>query len=327
MALYTVSAGNVALAADLNQLVNLLNGTTTDTQVTVANRIRAQLTGATAASGYVGGNASGAPTSGTFATGDEVINQDGSIWVCTAGGTQGTWKKHGYLDATAGDIVALASAAAAGSSGFAADASHVHPWTFLAVLANANTFTALQTFSQGQSSTTGSFSGRLTTTSFTAPGGSSFPASPNTNDHFYRTDIQLEFYYDGTRWLSVELFPTTIAIQSATTVATSVFSAIPTIPSSGGSDIWLVDAVIDCLVVTTNNGSNYWQFDLQKTTLTNTQTEIVTITTTQSDTVNDWASHKTAVNALLSNGTTYYTLFLNVTKPLGSPGQLFYAGY
>jgi hypothetical protein len=49
------------------------------------------LTGATAASRYVGATASGAPTPGTFAVGDHVVDQTGTIWVCTAAGTLGTW--------------------------------------------------------------------------------------------------------------------------------------------------------------------------------------------------------------------------------------------
>lgn len=53
------------------------------------------LTGAVAASRYVGGTASGAPASGTFLTGDFVIDQTGKVWVCTAGGTPGTWVQAG----------------------------------------------------------------------------------------------------------------------------------------------------------------------------------------------------------------------------------------
>ena len=49
------------------------------------------LTGATAASRYVGATASGAPGSGTFAVGDYVIDQTGKIFVCTGAGTPGTW--------------------------------------------------------------------------------------------------------------------------------------------------------------------------------------------------------------------------------------------
>jgi Major tropism determinant N-terminal domain len=49
------------------------------------------LTGATAATRYVGATASGAPVSGTFAVGDFIVDQSGSAWVCTVAGTPGTW--------------------------------------------------------------------------------------------------------------------------------------------------------------------------------------------------------------------------------------------
>lgn len=53
------------------------------------------LTGATAASRYVGATASGAPGSGTFAVGDFVIDQTGVVYVCTVAGTPGTWLQAG----------------------------------------------------------------------------------------------------------------------------------------------------------------------------------------------------------------------------------------
>lgn len=147
MALYTVVSGNVALAADLNQVVNLLNGTDTATQLTVSNRIRAQLTGATAASGYVGGTASGAPSSGTFALGDFVIDQTGQVWVCTTAGTPGTWTKVGVsINTAAGNIKDVVSAAAAGSRTDVAATDHQHSWATM--INTALTWTALQTFNQ-----------------------------------------------------------------------------------------------------------------------------------------------------------------------------------
>ena len=53
------------------------------------------LTGAVAATRYVGGTASGSPGSGTFAVGDFVIDQTGKVWICTAAGTPGTWAQAG----------------------------------------------------------------------------------------------------------------------------------------------------------------------------------------------------------------------------------------
>jgi len=49
------------------------------------------LTGAAAATRYVGGTAALAPSTGTFAVGDYVIAQTGVVWVCTAAGSPGTW--------------------------------------------------------------------------------------------------------------------------------------------------------------------------------------------------------------------------------------------
>lgn len=49
------------------------------------------LTGATAASRYVGATTGGPPGSGTFAAGDFVIDQSGAVWVCVTAGSPGTW--------------------------------------------------------------------------------------------------------------------------------------------------------------------------------------------------------------------------------------------
>jgi hypothetical protein len=50
------------------------------------------LTGAVSVSRYVGATAGGPPTSGTFNTGDWVMDTEwGNIWTCVSGGTPGTW--------------------------------------------------------------------------------------------------------------------------------------------------------------------------------------------------------------------------------------------
>src|ERR1700686_977902 len=49
------------------------------------------LTGATQITSFVGGVATVAPTTGTFAVGDFVVSRNGKMFVCTAAGTPGTW--------------------------------------------------------------------------------------------------------------------------------------------------------------------------------------------------------------------------------------------
>jgi hypothetical protein len=85
----------------------------------------AGLTGATAASRYVGATSSGAPVSGAFAAGDFIIDRTGLKWVCTAAGTPGTWASDLLLTVTASDIQP-AGIRALGNSAKAAAANHVH---------------------------------------------------------------------------------------------------------------------------------------------------------------------------------------------------------
>lgn len=67
MALTLITEGNTSASGDLNQIVNLLNGTTTNTQVTVNGPISAQLSPAPAPMRYVGGlNQFPAPASFNF---------------------------------------------------------------------------------------------------------------------------------------------------------------------------------------------------------------------------------------------------------------------
>jgi hypothetical protein len=87
----TLAVNRLALTG--GTLTGTLNGTaaTFSSEVTATDFKATGLTGATAASRYVGGTTSGAPTSGTFVVGDFIIDQTATIWVCIAAGTPGNW--------------------------------------------------------------------------------------------------------------------------------------------------------------------------------------------------------------------------------------------
>jgi hypothetical protein len=82
------------------QVTNAASISSSSTQAFTGNvqapvHIASGLTGATAASRYVGATTSGAPVSGTFLLGDFVIDQTAKIWVCTTTGSPGTWAQIG----------------------------------------------------------------------------------------------------------------------------------------------------------------------------------------------------------------------------------------
>ena len=123
--------------SQLDSRYGLLSGATFTGAVTAPDFAPSGLTGATAVSRYVGATTSGAPASGTFNKGDYVIDQTATIWICTTAGSPGTWTQISSsgggvsLDTNASDIQALGSSAAAGGTGKASDAGHVHPTTGL----------------------------------------------------------------------------------------------------------------------------------------------------------------------------------------------------
>lgn len=78
------------------------------------------LTGATAATRYVGGTTSGAPVAGTFAVGDFIIDETGKVYVCTVAGTPGTWTQAGGGSSSPGMYVTGQTLLPPGENGFSA---------------------------------------------------------------------------------------------------------------------------------------------------------------------------------------------------------------
>jgi hypothetical protein len=95
--------------------------------------------------------------------------------------------------------------------------------------------------------------------------GTSFPASKATNDRYWRTDLGMEFYWDGTRWVS-----TTVYRESMNGISNSSSDVMPLPAAQTGDvlgysplwaptyDIYVLGAYFWYYVLTTNNGSNFW---------------------------------------------------------------------
>jgi hypothetical protein len=151
--------------------------------------------------------------------------------------------------------------------------------------------------------------------------GTSFPGSPSDNDKFFRTDLDMLFFYDGTRWLSAQQFIIpfqpytrgTFTGMSAT--ASDCLSAIPAFAPT--FDFWMETLRWTSFVATTNNGTSFWRLVLRKFTAPNTATTIVQ-PDTSSDTASSYTIHETTINALL--GTNVQFLDVSWNK-VSSPGN------
>jgi hypothetical protein len=160
-------------------------------------------------------------------------------------------------------------------------------------------------------------------TSLTA-GGTAFPASPATNELYFRTDLGQEFYYDGTRWLSTALYSHLIEQAASTTTsisATSTWNQRVMRPLlRGGSDIYMVQ--LECMFFVNSGGtalgaSHKWVGTFHKADSANSLTTLITINI-NSGASSTWRVDLQSINALLGS---FYELGIDWTKT-GTPGSL-----
>lgn len=153
--------------------------------------------------------------------------------------------------------------------------------------------------------------------------GTAFPTSPApaTDDLFYRTDLGLLCYYDGTRWLTVHEYTQTLSqapnIANPKTDATYTLNqSILFGPSRQDYGIYYTKAYVWLFVATTNNGSNYWEVEI-----TNTGTSLA-IFSTAADAANTNLYKANTTPVVLAASRQYWQL--RTSNNVGTPGDLSY---
>lgn len=160
-------------------------------------------------------------------------------------------------------------------------------------------------------------------------GGTAFPAGPVDGDLFYRTDLNLWFFYNGTRWLSTTLYHYVIphsqrVLQSiSATISANYLAAVP--PFGGGSDLWIEDAQLGFQVAgggTALGTSHKWVVTLAKAADGGTAETTFATFNIDSGASAAWRGLTVVVDALLNNGTTH-RVFSGANTKTGTPGALF----
>jgi hypothetical protein len=97
-----------------------------------------------------------------------------------------------------------------------------------------------------------------------ATSGTSFPASPATNDLFYRSDLDMQYRWNGVRWLS-ELQRASFNLGSGVTSVPEMYYAL-----GSGYNIFIKKISALFYITGTNNASNYWRFMIYSITSSET---------------------------------------------------------
>lgn len=145
--------------------------------------------------------------------------------------------------------------------------------------------------------------------------GIAFPSIPSVNDKFYRTDRNILYYYDGTRWLSVQIFEHHLAdFANASANAgnyTAVWEAI--------YDVYVVDYIATMYAASGLSATAYWRFDLYFWD-GGTQGAAVASVNNQSGTNATFERKRVSMNTLM--GTSIDAISCEITK-VNAPGNFF----
>lgn len=131
--------------------------------------------------------------------------------------------------------------------------------------------------------------------------GSSFPGSPSSGDRYFRSDLNMEFFYNGTRWLSSQLFFNHIAHEDGTNPRTITLAYASRIgnPHRGVHDLWIEKAIVHAFQTSATTASNYYSIAVIKTrTVADGGDTTIATVSTQSLAQNDWILLSTTINAL-----------------------------
>lgn len=143
--------------------------------------------------------------------------------------------------------------------------------------------------------------------------GTTFPGSPSTDDLFYRTDRDLLYYYDGTRWLTVNLYSQPLGNVANISATTDHWNPVWT----DDYDMWVVDWRLS-MNASGLSGSAYWIADLYYPDAA-ALGSIVATANMSADASNATVKKKVAVGALVGTGKDGV---LVEYRKQGSPGGL-----
>jgi hypothetical protein len=157
-----------------------------------------------------------------------------------------------------------------------------------------------------------------------ATSGVAFPGSPTNGQRFLRTDLGIEFRYDGTRWLSMQIFTKEMRWtgSSLSITATSIDILRAGAPAlQGGSDIYLLKHMCRFIVasgLSALSGSHKWVGDFHKYDSAVASTTVAGPLNIDSGASGTLRTIETTINALLGTGVWFSTTW---TKT-GTPGSL-----
>lgn len=160
------------------------------------------------------------------------------------------------------------------------------------------------------------FLGRVTT----FPASADIPGGLQADDWCIRTDLDLPCFYDGTRWLTYEIFSSSGMLTLATT--TSGTQALLRVNRTDYA-LYITRVVVLARVNTTNNGGNFWTMATRGLDAPLATNSVIYSSTTATYTAGTFTALEVAAGAggFTATPTQYQWFDLALTKT-GAPGSI-----
>lgn len=145
--------------------------------------------------------------------------------------------------------------------------------------------------------------------------GTAQPTGISAGFRFFRTDLGMDTYYDGTRWLSVHEYDATFQQTAFTTTATFVIA-----PLFQTYAPYVTRVALEYEVLTTNNATNFWTISLRGGSATYGATTTIDTFTSAAIAANTWTNIDRVPNT--AQAPTNRAFFDIAAVPTLSPGIL-----
>jgi hypothetical protein len=143
------------------------------------------------------------------------------------------------------------------------------------------------------------------------------------DDLWYETDTNILWFWNGTYWLSTQLFTENFSISGAAASATLSHHSIE--PMATQHDLFLVDLNASMYVATTNTGSAYWSIEWRRVTAAYGQVALASLNTT-AIAADTFTVIKTAVNTHLDLSAVDAKMFAVTAVKTSTPGEVYIGG-
>lgn len=157
--------------------------------------------------------------------------------------------------------------------------------------------------------------------------GTSFPTAA-TGDRYWRTDRGLEYYYDGTRWLTVAEYSLALRpTDELVPIATSGRRIRMAVPYKGTYSLYLQKLWVSYLNAGTNDGSNFWTGTLYWHDSADSTTSLGSAFNSSAAATSTWIAATVTVDAVLSTSAFAFSVQMVKTAAPGTlyiMGELFY---